>query len=255
MSDKNYKAIVSSDWSECLSPNGPFDPIWFSYPELKTDLSTIFRGYTGNDITLTEAVRRIGKLLPEGLTEKQMDAYLDAHFQTYSGVPKLIQWCLDRDILFMINTTGTHGYFQRAMAKSLLPKVPVIAANPMLWFDESECVYNIREIEDKPTNTQAVIGSMHIPAGKLIVIGDSGGDGPHFQWASKAGGHLIASMAKSSLIAYCDSHGVAIDTFFGLKYDEGKQRNPKEEMKVDFTELAGVISNVLGIGSALKEGS
>jgi hypothetical protein len=36
-----YKAVVSSDWSECLSPNGPFDPISFNYPELSGQLSNI----------------------------------------------------------------------------------------------------------------------------------------------------------------------------------------------------------------------
>ena len=47
--------------------------------------------YTGNQITLSEATRRITGLLPKRLTEKQMDAYLDASFVTYKGVIDLIQ--------------------------------------------------------------------------------------------------------------------------------------------------------------------
>ena len=31
-----FQAMVSTDWSECLSPNGPFDPITFNYPESGT---------------------------------------------------------------------------------------------------------------------------------------------------------------------------------------------------------------------------
>ena len=33
-----YKAIISSDWNECLAPTGPFDPIAFVYPEIKPRL-------------------------------------------------------------------------------------------------------------------------------------------------------------------------------------------------------------------------
>ena len=79
-----------------------------------------------------------------------------------------------------------------------------------------------------------------------MVIGDSGGDGPHFQWASNAGGHCIASMAKTSLQRYCHSRGIAIDTFFGLKYGEGEPRNVEEESKVDFMNLTDVLTNILG---------
>ncbi|MGA8831743.1 MAG: hypothetical protein ACLQT6_17200 [Desulfomonilaceae bacterium] len=43
-----YKAIVSSDWNECLAPSGPFDPISFTYPDLEPELSDLFAQYTGN---------------------------------------------------------------------------------------------------------------------------------------------------------------------------------------------------------------
>ncbi len=35
---KHYKAMVSSDWNECLAPCGPFDFISFAYPRLEAEL-------------------------------------------------------------------------------------------------------------------------------------------------------------------------------------------------------------------------
>ena len=58
-----YSAIVSSDWSECLSPSGPFDFISFVFPELETELKSIFKQYTGNVISLGAAMQKIQKLL------------------------------------------------------------------------------------------------------------------------------------------------------------------------------------------------
>ena len=108
---KTYKAMVSSDWNECLAPCGPFDFFSLNYPQLTTQLETIFKQYTGNSISLGEAVRRIQKLLPAPITEKQMDLYLDESFATYSGVPELIKWCQSKNILFMIikNTRNFSG--------------------------------------------------------------------------------------------------------------------------------------------------
>ena len=149
-SQPKFQAIVSSDWSECLSPNGPFDPIIFNYPELGPDLVRIFREYTSNKISLTHATTLIGRLLPSSLTQDQMDAYLGASFKTYTGVPNLIEWCARRGILFVINTTGTQGYFQRAIANSLLPPIPMISANPMIRFpqanDGQRYSHEVREI-------------------------------------------------------------------------------------------------------------
>ena len=118
-----YKALVSSDWNGCLAPSGPFDPISFAYPDLEPELSEIFAKYTGNEIALAEATRRILALLPARITIDEMDAYLDACFATYPGVPDLIEWCLSRGVLFMINTTGTQGYFQRVFSGNLIPRV------------------------------------------------------------------------------------------------------------------------------------
>ena len=101
--NKIYKAIVSSDWSECLAPCSPFDCISFNHPQLATELETIFRQYKSNIISLGEAAHKIQSLLPATLTTEQMDAYLDNSFSTYKGVPELIEWCLSKNIVFMNN--------------------------------------------------------------------------------------------------------------------------------------------------------
>ena len=173
-----YKGMISSDWNECLAPCGPFDPIAFAHPELEAELSEVFRMYTGNQITLSEATRRIEKLLPRPITEKQMDAYLEASFVMYKGVADLIRWCMKHGILFMINTTGTQGYFQRTIAKGLLPKGIVVAANPMISYPGHGMeMHEVREIEDKAKNTEKVMKLHGIAPNRVILVGDSGGDG------------------------------------------------------------------------------
>jgi hypothetical protein len=245
----NYKAIVSSDWSECLSPSGPFDFIRFAYPELETELSNIFKQYTGNAISLGTASQQIRQLLPEPVSAEQMDAYLDSAFMTYTGVPDLIQWCLSQNILFMINTTGMIGYFQRVFAKGLLPKVPVLSANPLVRFQglesDPQTVYDLFEIQDKAQNTRAAAKRNSISADKIILMGDSGGDGPHFEWGAEAGAFLIGSMTKPSLESYCQSRGIQIDLRFGLSYREGAPRDPAKEMQTDFAELSFRIAELL----------
>jgi len=251
MPQKNlkYKAMLSSDWSECLSPCGPFDFIWFVYPELETQLRDIFAQYTGNAISLGKASRKIQQLLPEPISEEQMDAYLDQSFQTYTGVPDLIEWCLSRDILFMINTTGMIGYFQRVFAKDLLPRVPALSANPMVRYpgrkSDPDAIYDLLEIQDKAQNTGVVVSHFNISADKIIVMGDSGGDGPHFEWGSKTGAYLIGSMTKPSLDNYCSSNGIDIDLRFGPAYGKGAKRDPEKEMQADFAELSFRIAELL----------
>ena len=244
-----FKAIVSSDWSECLSPCGPFDFIWFVYPELETQLRDVFAQYTGNAVSLGAASQKIQDMLPEPIAEEQMDAYLDQSFKTYTGVPGLIEWCLSRDILFMINTTGMIGYFQRVFAKGLLPGVPALSANPMVCYpgrdSDPQAIYDLLEIQDKAKNTRAVARHYDIPANKIIVVGDSGGDGPHFEWGSKTGTHLIGSMTKHSLDHYCRARGIDIDLHFGLAYGKGATRDPEKEMQSDFTELSFRIADLL----------
>ncbi len=246
--DRKYRALISSDWNECLAPSGPFDPITFNYPSLGQEVKEIFKAYTGNHISLSEATRRIAILQPKMITEEQMDAYLDERFETYRGVPELIEWCDKNDVLFMVNTTGMQGYFQRVFKKGLLPKVPVVSAHPMIKYREEGkevCQwYDLLEIQDKPRNTQAVMSALGLPPDKVVLIGDSGGDGPHFEWGAKAGAFLIGSMTKWSLDQYCRQRGIKINLYFGLRYSGGEERKEEQEVQVNFINL---ISNIKAI--------
>ncbi|MGB9616555.1 MAG: hypothetical protein ACP5M0_02440 [Desulfomonilaceae bacterium] len=248
---KKFKGLISSDWSECLSPNGPFDPLAFAFPDLQKDLERVFRTYTGNVITLQEAIRQIRDMLPSLPTREQMDAYLDASFSAYRGVPDFLQWCLDHDVLFMINTTSSQAYFQRAIRKGLIPAVPLIAANPLIQFpdpsDGDRYALEVLEIDDKAKNTAHVMKEWGIPAAQTIVIGDSGGDGPHFVWGSQQNAHLIASMAKPSLVNYCASHNATIHRFFGVVYKSGQSRDLQQELQYNFVDLAPIVSEILGL--------
>jgi len=244
--NEEYTALISSDWNECLAPCGPFDPVAFAYPQIKADLAEIFRLYTGNQISLSEATRRIEGLLPEPITEKQMDEYLDACFVTYRGVSQLIEWCKKKGILFMINTTGTQGYFQRARAKGLLPEGILVAANPMISYPgQGTGMYTVREIEDKAENTESLMRQYGISPNKIIVIGDSGGDGPHFAWGAAVGAYLVGSMSKPSLEKFCREREIEIHARFGVTYSEGEKKDPAREMEADFIELVPVIVEVM----------
>jgi hypothetical protein len=154
-----YTALVSSDWNECLAPCGPFDVIAFHYPERAPQVETIFRRYTANLISLGSAIDEVGRLLPGPITAGHMDSYLQSAFKTYNGVAELMALCRERGILFMINTTGLRGYFQRAVAKRLLPAPSVLSAHPRLAFDEPSPglgpFYPLLEIADKARNTAA----------------------------------------------------------------------------------------------------
>lgn len=239
-----YRAILSSDWNECLAPCGPFDFIAFTYPELGDRLETIFRRYTTNAISLGEAVDLMGRLLPRPISAEEMDAYLDAAFATYPGLPEWIEWCLARDILFLINTTGMVGYFQRIFAKGLLPTVPALSAHPMLRFgglpSDPGTILDLLEIQDKPRSTEAALRAFGITSGKVIVMGDSGGDGPHFEWGAKAGALLVGSRTKPSLAAFCEERFIHIDVRLGGQGGEDAADGPS------FMELAPIIKDYLG---------
>ena len=245
----SYRAIVSSDWSECLSPNGPFDCLAFNYPDLEADLTAVFRKYTGNRISLGQAAAKIKGLLPDPLSSDQMDAYLDESFATYTGVPDLIQWCLDNRILFMLNSTGMIGYFQRVFAKKMLPPVPVLSAHPLIRYPELKSdpahIYELFETRDKGQNTAAVATSLDIQTPKIILMGDSGGDGPHFKWGAESGAFLIGSMTKASLDSYCREKDITINLRFGLDYSQNKRRDLQEELKLDFMGLTDTIEEIL----------
>jgi hypothetical protein len=218
-SETRYKGIVSSDWNECLAPCGPFDPLLFLYPELEPSLTSIFRSYTSNRMSLREATRRIRDLVPLPVSAEQMDGYLAHSFSTYRGVPTLIEECTRRDLLFMINTTGMTGTFQRAFAAGLLPPVRALAANPLISYPaektDPHLLYEVSEITDKPIHTRAVMERFGMPGKKVFLIGDSGGDGPHFEWGKGVGATLIGSMVKPSLDAYCLQRGITLDLRFG----------------------------------------
>lgn len=244
-----YRAIVSSDWNECLAPSGPFDVISFLYPELEPQVKEVFRAYTGNRIALSEAMRRISGLLPYPITRSQMDGYLDACFETYRGVPELIEWCNQNDVLFMINTTGMQGYFERVFKRGLLPQVPVVSAHPIPRYRGEEGTtcrwYDLLEVEDKPKNTRAVMEGLGIGPDRVLLIGDSGGDGPHFEWGAKAGATLIGSMTKWSLQSYCDGKGIRIHRYLGPRYAKGEERAAEKERGVHFMDLVPQIEGIL----------
>ena len=244
-----YKAIVSSDWSECLAPSSPFDCISFNYPELATELETIFKQYTSNMISLAAASKQIQRLLPDPITIEQMDVYLDNSFSTYQGVPDLIEWCLNSDILFMINTTGMIAYFQRIFARGLLPRIPVLSAHPMIRYasqdTDPDFIFDLFEITDKFKNTEAVASSFNIPFNKIILMGDSGGDGPHFEWGANMNAILIGSMTKPSLKKYCDQHSISIDAQFGISYADKQEKDRQKEMQTNFMDLVPQIENFL----------
>jgi len=149
----------------------------------------------------------------------------------------------------MINTTSTQAYFQRAIKKGLIPAVPLIAANPLIRFpdpsDGKRYALEVREIDDKPKNTAYAMKEWEIPPAQTIVIGDSGGDGPHFVWARQQNAHLIASMAKPSLVNYCASRNVTIHRFFGVIYEAGQSRDLHRELQYNFMDLVPVISEIL----------
>ena len=243
------KALVSSDWNGCLAPCGPFDFISFTYPQIESDLADVFKQYTGNRITLAEAAGRIRNLMPAPISSEQIDAYLDGFFATYKGVTDLIEWCLSRNIVFMINTTGMIGYFQRIFARGLLPRVPVISAHPMIRFPELKsdppCVYELYEIWDKGRNTDSVFRSMDIPAGKVVLMGDSGGDGPHFEWGAEIGAFLIGSMTKPTLDQYCRENNIVIDLRFGPDYSREMTDDRKKEFQTNFMDLTAVIEEIV----------
>ena len=246
-----YKALISSDWSECLSPNGPFDFIGYTYPDFKDQLSTIFRRYTGNNITLSEASGHIDSLLPQQISIEQMDAYLDDSFDTYTGVPDLIEWCHTHDILFMINTTGMIGYFQRVFDNKLLPPVMILSANPLIRYPNSVTdpthILELFEIQDKGRNTAAVANTFGIPSNKTVVVGDSGGDGPHFEWGSKAGATLVGSMTKKSLDDYCRDHHISIHHRIGADFSQGESSDAQDELVSNLMDLCGILVDELKI--------
>jgi hypothetical protein len=197
-----------------------------------------------------QACDNIRNLLPAPLSEGQMDGFLDRSFSIYRGVSDLIEWASGQQILFMINTTGMMGFFERALIKGHLPDVPIIAANPLISYSavpgDPRYRFKVLEIEDKPRNTIEAMQNFGIPPGKAVVIGDSGGDGPHFEWGARTGALLIGSMTKVSLTRYCELRRIQINKLFGKTYLPEQERNYEEEYKFNFMDLVPVIEDFLG---------
>lgn len=252
----DFIGMISSDWNQCLAPCGPFDAIIYRYPQLQRQLDDVFKRYTSNEITLASAVSQIAALLPTPLSERDMDAYLSHHFRTYRGVADLMLWCKRNHILFMINTTGALGYFQRVLAQDLLPEPSAISAHPAIQFSgfgqTDLLTYELLEITDKGINTSKAASHFGIPLRNIIVIGDSGGDGPHFEWAGSVGATTITSMAKPSLLSYCSQRRLKITHRFGHTYGEGESIAVANENRYDFMRLSKVIGRVLGLQRQAK---
>ncbi len=247
---KSYVGMISSDWSQCLSPNGPFDPLVFLYPEMESDLSSIFKQYTGNAISLGEAIGRVRAMLPRWPSTAQLDGYLKASFETYPGVPALIRWCRQNAILFMVNTTNFAAYFQRVFAKSLLPPIDALSAQFKWSFHVAEKspehLVDLNEVEDKAQNTAAIAHQFSIPHHRIVLMGDSGGDGPHFDWGAKIGATLVGSMTKPSLSRFCRERKITIRHHVGHTYHDGESVSKDKERDFDFRGLIPILETALG---------
>jgi hypothetical protein len=236
-----YRALVSSDWNQCLAPTGPFDVIAYLHPHLKPDLEDIFGRYTGNHISLSDAMDQVQTLLPAPVGIAHLDAYLAGHFKVYPGVVDFMRTCRRKNILFMINTTAVIGYFQRAAAQKLIRSPAVLSAHPLIRYNrdktEPDIILPLFETTDKGKNTEVIADQFNIPFHKIFVIGDSGGDGPHFEWGARAGATLIGSMTKDSLNRYCRERGITIDLHFGHTYAPDEKLSPAKEQAYDFMGL------------------
>jgi hypothetical protein len=87
--------------------------------------------------------------------------------------------------------------------------------------------------------------SFNIPDDSLIIMGDSGGDGPHFKWGASNNSFLVANMIKASLQHYCDKNNISIDLRFGLSYKNGETKDLRKEMQVNYMDLVPVIEDFI----------
>ena len=155
------------------------------------------------------------------------------------------------DILFMLNSTGMIGYFQRVFAKKLLPPVAVLSAHPMIRYPSEESdpghILELFETADKGRNTAAVAKTLGIGTNRIILMGDSGGDGPHFQWGSKVGAYLVGSMTKASLDSYCTQNNIRIHQRFGIDFSRPKSNKRQSAENYNFLDLRHAIMEHLAI--------
>ena len=127
--------------------------------------------------------------------------------------------------------------------------MPVVSAHPLISYPHNTSgsfrVYELLETRDKSKNTGEVARSQAIPAGKIILLGDSGGDGPHFKWGAAEGAFLIGSMTKPSLDAYCQARGIEINLRFGPDYSQSERKDQKEELEINFMDLTTTIKEIV----------
>lgn len=76
-------------------------------------------------------------------------------------------------------------------------------------------------------------------------MGDSGGDGPHFEWGARMGATLIGSMTKPSLKGYCDERNIKINHFFGETYPSQGPKLPGKEMTYNFLDISRLIQSAI----------
>ena len=147
----------------------------------------------------------------------------------------------------MINSTGMIGYFQRVFAKALLPPVPVLSAHPLIRYpagqSDPDHILELFETQDKGRNTAAVAKTLGIRPDRIILMGDSGGDGPHFEWGARIGATLVGSMTKASLDAYCRRKNIKIHHRYGIDFS----KNASSDMGVDFMGLCDLIVDIFGL--------
>jgi hypothetical protein len=106
-------------------------------------------------------------------------------------------------------------------------------------------IYDLFEINDKGKNTDAVARSYHISSKRVTLMGDSGGDGPHFEWGAKINAFLIGCMTKPSLEKYCLKKNINTHVRFGISYTEVQEKNLQKEMQINFMDLSSTIEDRL----------
>ena len=106
-------------------------------------------------------------------------------------------------------------------------------------------MYSLDDTTDKARHTRSFAHKMGVSLNRIIIMGDSGGDGPHFKWGAENGAYLIASMAKPSLQRYCQEEGIQPDFFFGHTYSEEEAVDHGAELGFNFMDLSAVIKDVI----------
>lgn len=76
-------------------------------------------------------------------------------------------------------------------------------------------------------------------------MGDSGGDGPHFEWGAQTGAILVGCMTKSSLDDYCRKSGISINLRFGMDHARENKKDIQNEKKVNFMDLTAIFDDIL----------